>query len=51
MINYILIGILAVIVGGAVFFLLRAKQKGQTCIGCPHAGQCQHRACQHTKSD
>ena len=40
MINYILIAILALIVGGIVYYLYREKKRGVTCIGCPHAGKC-----------
>ena len=40
MVNAILIGILAVIVGGIVGYLWRAKKRGDTCVGCPYAKQC-----------
>ncbi len=37
-----LIALLAVIliIGGALFYIIRAKKKGQKCIGCPYAKQC-----------
>lgn len=38
--NVIIIAILAAIVGGIVFYLYRAKKRGQTCIGCPYAKEC-----------
>ena len=38
--NIIIIGIIAVIVAGILFYLYRAKKKGQTCIGCPYCKQC-----------
>lgn len=38
--NIIIIGIIAVIVAGILFYLHRAKKKGQTCIGCPYCKQC-----------
>ena len=38
--NAIIIAILALIVGGIVYYLYRAKKRGQTCIGCPYAKQC-----------
>ncbi|MBE6568506.1 MAG: FeoB-associated Cys-rich membrane protein [Ruminococcaceae bacterium] len=38
--NIIVIAILAAIVGGTVFYLIRAKKRGQKCIGCPYAKQC-----------
>ena len=40
MTDVILIAILIVIAGGIIWYLLRAKKKGQTCVGCPHAGKC-----------
>ena len=39
-IDYLLIGLIALIVGLAVFYILRAKKKGQKCIGCPYAKDC-----------
>jgi prolipoprotein diacylglyceryltransferase len=38
--NYIIVAILAAIVGGIVWYLLRAKKRGEKCIGCPYAKQC-----------
>ena len=38
--NVIIIIILAGIVVGVVSYLYKAKKRGQTCIGCPHAKQC-----------
>ena len=38
--NVIVVVILLAIVVGIVGFLLRAKKRGETCIGCPHAKQC-----------
>ena len=38
--NIIIIAVLAAIVGGIVFYLYRAKKRGQTCIGCPYAKEC-----------
>ena len=40
MVDAIVILILLAIVGGIVAFLVRAKQQGQACIGCPHSKQC-----------
>lgn len=40
MIDLILILILGAIAGGIIFYLVRAKKRGQTCIGCPHGGKC-----------
>ena len=27
-------------IGGAVLYIVKAKKKGQKCIGCPHGGKC-----------
>ena len=41
MTDIILIGILLIVVGGAVFYIVKAKKSGARCIGCPAAGNCQ----------
>ncbi|MBQ9748104.1 MAG: FeoB-associated Cys-rich membrane protein [Clostridia bacterium] len=54
MINYIIIALVAGIVGAIVFYLIRAKKRGQTCIGCPYAKQCGGKcggAYHHTAND
>lgn len=38
--NYIVIAVLALIIGAAVFYVYRAKKSGQKCIGCPYSKQC-----------
>lgn len=38
--NFIVIGILVVIIGAVTFYLVREKKKGVKCVGCPHAKQC-----------
>ena len=40
LLDYLLIGLIALIVGLAVFYIIRAKKKGQKCIGCPYAKNC-----------
>jgi hypothetical protein len=47
--NIVLGLIIAVIVAGAVFYIYRAKKRGQTCIGCPYAKECSKNCC--CKSD
>ena len=32
--------VLIAIVGGAVFYIYRAKKSGKKCIGCPYADSC-----------
>ena len=36
--NFIIIAILLVIIGLAIWYIVRAKKKGQKCIGCPYNG-------------
>ena len=40
MTNILIIAVLLLIVGGAVFYIFKEKKKGAVCIGCPHAGTC-----------
>ena len=37
-----IIAILAIFlcIGGAIFYIVKAKKSGQKCIGCPHGGKC-----------
>ena len=39
--NLILILILVSIAAAIILYLIRAKKRGQTCIGCPYAGKCE----------
>lgn len=38
--NVIVVLILLAIVAGIIWYLVRAKKRGETCIGCPYAKQC-----------
>lgn len=38
--NGIIIGILLLVIGGAVFYVYKAKKSGKKCIGCPDSGTC-----------
>ena len=40
MIDAIIIAAIVLIVGGALFYIIRAKKQGQKCIGCPYAKNC-----------
>ena len=51
--NSILVAVIAGILGLAVFAIVRAKKKGQKCIGCPDSGTCAGQCtgccgCKHT---
>jgi hypothetical protein len=39
-IDYILIALVVAIVGGAAFYIYKAKKSGKKCIGCPDSGSC-----------
>ena len=39
-VDYIAIAVIALIVGAVVFYLIRAKKRGEKCVGCPYAKQC-----------
>ena len=38
--NYIIIGIILIVVGLAVAYIIKAKKNGKKCIGCPHGASC-----------
>ena len=38
--DFIAIALIAVIVGAASYYLIRAKKKGKNCLGCPYADSC-----------
>lgn len=40
MVNLVIIGILALVLGGACLYLVHAKRHGNHCVGCPNAEAC-----------
>ena len=40
-VDYLIVAILVAIIGGAVFYIYKAKKSGKKCIGCPDSGSCQ----------
>ena len=40
MIDLLIILVLLAIAGGIIFYLYKAKKRGETCIGCPYAKEC-----------
>lgn len=40
MTDFIVVIVLALIVGAAIIYIKRAKKKGVNCIGCPNSGNC-----------
>ena len=39
-IDYVVIGIIALIVGGAIAFMIISNKRGKKCIGCSESGSC-----------
>lgn len=39
-VDIIIVAVLAVILGFAIWYIRRAKKKGVKCIGCPSGGNC-----------
>ena len=44
-VDFLIIGILVVIVGGAVYAMYRSRKKGKKCIGCPDSCACSATNC------
>ena len=40
LIDWIVMGVVLLIIGAAVTYIVRAKKRGQKCVGCPHSGSC-----------
>lgn len=40
MVDFIIVGILFLVLGAAAFYLIRAKKRGVRCVGCPYAKSC-----------
>lgn len=43
MTDFVIIIILALLLGGALWYMRKEKKKGVKCIGCPDAGNCAKR--------
>ena len=43
--DYAVIAAVVLIVASAFIYIIRAKKKGQKCIGCPYSGTCGKSAC------
>ncbi|MCR5703264.1 MAG: FeoB-associated Cys-rich membrane protein [Eubacterium sp.] len=43
--NIIISIILVLIVGFAIFYIVKEKKKGRRCIGCPSSGKCSRKQC------
>lgn len=47
--DLIVVGILLVLVGAAVFYIWKEKKRGTRCIGCPSAGCCSGKECSNSE--
>ena len=43
--NILLTVVLVAIIALAAWYVIRAKKRGQKCIGCPSAGSCGKQSC------
>ncbi len=43
--DLIIIGVIALIIGLAAWYVIRAKKKGKKCIGCPDGCSCDSKGC------
>ena len=43
--NYIIGAVILLIIGGAVWYVIKAKKGGKKCIGCPSGGNCDKCGC------
>ena len=40
LIDYVILGIVILIIGAALLYIRKAKKKGIKCIGCPDGAKC-----------
>lgn len=40
LVDWVLIAIIVAIIGGAAFYIYKAKKSGKKCIGCPDGATC-----------
>ena len=45
-VDFIIIAVITLIVGGAVAYIIKAKKSGKKCIGCPDSDACGKGGCQ-----
>lgn len=43
--DYIVLAAILLIVGGAIFYIVKSKKSGKKCIGCPYADSCSSNCC------
>ncbi len=40
LVDWIALGVIILIIGGAVAYIIKAKKSGKKCIGCPDGASC-----------
>ena len=53
-VDYIAIAAIVLTLSASVFYIVRAKKRGEKCVGCPYARECGGKcggACGHVKAD
>ena len=53
-VDYIAIAVVVLSLSAAVFYIVRAKKRGEKCVGCPYARECGGKcdgACGRAKAD
>lgn len=48
MADFIVTGILIIIIGAAIIYLIKSRKSGVKCIGCPAGGNCSGRKAGHS---
>lgn len=43
--DYLVLALILLILGGALWYILREKKKGTKCIGCPCSAACSAKGC------
>ena len=51
LVDWITVAVIALILGGAVAYIVREKKKGKKCIGCPYSDGCVSPTCQCHKNE
>ena len=39
-VDFVILALVIAIVGGAAYYIYKAKKSGKKCIGCPDSGSC-----------
>ena len=50
-IDIVIILILLCVIGAVAFYIIRAKKRGQKCIGCPYSKECGGRCAKNKKAE